>query len=140
LCPILGSKKLDVAAKPPLEIPSVTLENWIYARSRFLCLMSPASGILSKKGCVLPPSAAAAAPVSSTAASKPATATATGVSFFHGSRFVYSEISPAEFRAIELSDCLLCGTVVAHFNESKSLGTSGIPIRDDFDRINLPRL
>jgi len=53
-----------------------------------------------------------------------------------GTGFIDVQCSSVKVGAIQSSDCPIAFRVVAHFNESKTSGLSGIPIGDDADAIN----
>src|SRR5213594_976242 len=65
---------------------------------------------------------------------------ATEVSFLHRPCFVDSEVTSAEFFAIELRDCFLGSGVVRHLHKAETFRASGIAIRDDLNRFNLANL
>ncbi len=69
-----------------------------------------------------------------------ATTTAAEVPFVHRPGFVDSEITSADFFAIELRDCFLGSSVVCHLHKAETFRASGIAIGDDLNRFNLAAL
>jgi hypothetical protein len=75
--------------------------------------------------------------------SSPAAATATSpaeVSFLHRPGFVDSEVTSADFFAIESGDGLIGSGVIRHLHEAETLRAPGIAIRDDLNGFNLADL
>src|SRR5215510_9142101 len=68
----------------------------------------------------------------------PAAAAASEVSFFPC--FIDSEVTSADFFAIELLDCFFRSGVVGHLHKGETFRASGIAIGDDLNRFNFANL
>src|SRR5262249_34834002 len=66
--------------------------------------------------------------------------TAVEVPSLHRLCFVDSEITSADFFAIELRDCFLGRSVVRHLHEAETFRAPGIAVRDDLNGLNLADL
>src|SRR6266581_3852262 len=69
-----------------------------------------------------------------------AAAASAKVPSLHRPCFVDSEVTSADFFAIELRDCFLGSVVVRHLHKAETFRPSGIAIRDDLNRFNLADL
>src|SRR5262245_27935650 len=68
----------------------------------------------------------------------PASTAASEVPFFPC--FIDSEVTSADFFAIELRDCFFRSGVVGHLHKSEAFRASGIAICDDLNRFNCANL
>jgi hypothetical protein len=74
-------------------------------------------------------------PVTTAAEPSPATPTAR-----FRARFVYIEGAAIQLGSIQLSDGLLRVLRVGHFDECKTSGLAGVPVRNDIDSFNVAEL
>jgi hypothetical protein len=83
--------------------------------------------------------AAAAASATATAAASAESATAattTAAASRLRTGFIDVHGTAAEFRAVELIDCVLRFRAIRHFNECKATRLAGVAIRNDIDPLN----